>query len=538
MNVSSGFTRSLAKLSMGLVFLVGGIACRQAEPEALQRVEFPDLSLLEDAVEQQLKSEYAKLSTLESERQVESTALGRAYGRMGQLFLAYDIVQAAEAALRNAKILMPTEVRWPYYLGYLYFTLGQLERAAAEYEQAGKLKPKEATIWVRLGETFQQMGRDAEAKPLLEKAVRVDATSAKAHFLLGQIANDARKFKTAIKHYRAALKLQPSATSIYYALGIAYRNLGRNMEDIKRSLQYLHKRGNVKVRLKDPFLDEVRKLKRGSKSLSSRGSRFMMQGRLREAEIAFEQVIAADSNDVLAHLNLGSVRARLGKTDKAIAALERAVQLDPSQTVALMLLGQLYAKQGETKTAEHYYRAALQVDARNDEAHLGLATLLRRTGRCQEAMPHFEKVLEITPGQVQAHLYRAVCHIQLGEYVKARTLLEAAHDVFPHYRSIRDALVRLLAASPEAEVRDGKLALTLAEKPVAESDHVETTEALAMAYAELGRFAEAIHWQEAAIETARTQSKTDYLDHLKHNLLRYQQGKPSRTPWARFYDEK
>jgi tetratricopeptide (TPR) repeat protein len=532
-----------AALSTVLVFLVGGTGCNNSEKAtvprgALQPVEFPKLYLVEDEVEQQLKSEYAKLSALMHGEDVEPTVLGPAYGRMGQLFLAYDIVEPAEAALRNAKTLMPNEVRWPYYLGYLYVTLGRWEQAAAEYEQAGKLKPKDVTIWIRLGETYQQMGRNAEAKALLEKAVRVDPTSAKAHFLLGQIADEAGAFKTAITHYEAALKTQPAAASIHYALGIAYRNLGRNLEDIQRSLRHLSKRGSVQVRLRDPFLDEVRKLKRGSKMLSSRASILMIQGRWREAEIVFEQVVAADSNDVLAHLNLGSVRARLGKTEKAVEVLKRAVRLDPSQSVAHMLLGQLYAEQGETKTAEQYYQAALQVDPRNDEAHLGLAMLLRRSGRGREALPHFDKVLDISPGHRQAHLYRAACYIELGKYAKARSLLEAAHEVFPYDRGIRDALVRVLAASPVAGVRDGKLALTLAEKRVADSNRIKSAEALAMAYAELGRFAEAIQWQETAIEGARTKYNTDYLDHLRNTLLRYKQGKPSRTPWGPFYDEK
>ncbi|MFQ5709360.1 MAG: tetratricopeptide repeat protein, partial [bacterium] len=487
---------------------------------------------------QQLKSEYAKLSALVNDREVAPTALGRAYGRMGMLFLAYDIDQPAQAALHNAKILMPREMHWPYYLGYLYFTLGQLQQAAAEFEQARKLKPKEVTLWIRLAETYRQLRRDAAAKTLLEEAVHADPASAKAHFLLGQLANDRGAFKEAIKHYEAALKQQPEATSLHYALGIAYRNLGRNMEDYERSLQHFRMRGTVKVRLPDPLLEEVSKLKRGSKLLSSRGSTLMVQGRFREAEIVFEQVVAADSDNVFAYLNLGSVRARLGETAKAIRALERAVQLDPSQSVAQMLLGQLFAKQGKTKLAEQRYRAALRANPLNDEAHLGLATLLRRTGRCREAMPHFEKVLDITPGQVQAHLYLAVCHLQSGDYARARTLFEAAHKVFPYHRGIRDALVRVLAASPAAEVRDGNLALTLAEKPVADANQLESAEARAMAYAELGRYAEAIQWQETAIEAARNQGKADYLAYLRINLQYYKQGNPCRTPWASFYDEQ
>ncbi|NIR72446.1 tetratricopeptide repeat protein [candidate division KSB1 bacterium] len=523
--------------SMLLVLLLGQMACNEPEEEALRPVEFPGLYLVEDEVEQQLKSEYARLKALENEKGVEQAGLGRAYGRIGKLFLAYDIVQQAEDALHNARVLMPDEVRWPYYLGYLYFTLGQLQQAAASYERARDLKPGEPTILIRLAETYQKMGRDAEAKELLEQALRIEPTSAKAHFLLGQIAHDHRAYDTAIKHYQAALEQQPEATSIHYALGMTYRNLARNMEDYDRSLQHLRKRGKVTVQLSDPFLDEVSKLKRGSKLLSSRGSTLMVQGRFREAEVVFERVVAQDSDNVFAYLNLGSVRSRLGKTEEAIEALERAVFLDSSQSVAQMLLGRLFAKQGNTNSAEQHYRAALAANPLNDEAHLGLATLLRQTGNYREAIPYFEKVLELTPGRAQAHLHLAVCHLQLGEYARARTLLEEAYEVFPYHRAIRDALVRVLAASPTAEVRDGQRALTLAEKPVAEANHTESAEARAMVYAELGRYSKALEWQEIAIKAARSQGRGDYLEHLKDNLQRYQKGEPSRATWTDFYED-
>ncbi|MFQ5570730.1 MAG: tetratricopeptide repeat protein, partial [Rhodothermales bacterium] len=291
------------------------------------------------------------------------------------------------------------------------------------------------------------------------------------------------------------------------------------------------------VQLRDPFLEEVGRLRRGAKMLSSRGSLLMARGRFQEAEEVFERAVAADTADALAHLNLGSIRARLGKTDQARAALERAVRLDPSQSIAYMLLGQLFARQGDPAAAERHYRTALQVDPRNDEAHLGLAAVLRHTGRCMEALRHVEQVLEITPGQVQAYLEQAMCYGQRGEDVRARAVLEAAHDVFPLHRGVRDALVRILAASPVDAARDGALALALSEKTVSEANHPATAEARAMAYAELGRYTEAIRWQETAVEAARARGETAYVEHLNRALQHYRQGRPSRTPWTSFYDE-
>ena len=161
---------------------------------------------------------------------------------------------------------------------------------------------------------------------------------------------------------------------------------------------------------------------------------------------------------------------------------------------------------------------------------------MRRAGRCTDALTHYAQVFTITPGHAQAHLYHAVCYLTLGEDGRARALLESIHEVFPLHRDVRDALVRVLAASSVDSVRDAPLALTLIEKPVSEVDVVETDEARAMIYAELGRFDEAIQWQETAI--ARAQGQAAYLAHLTTVLQHYRERHPSRTPWVSLYDDE
>ena len=55
-----------------------------------------------------------------------------------------------------------------------------------------------------------------------------------------------------------------------------------------------------------------------------------------------------------------------------------------------------------------------------------------------------------------------------------------------------------------------------------------------MAYAERGRYEEAVTRQNEAIRTAERQGHTAYLAHLRQNLRRYQQRTPCRTPWPPF----
>ena len=161
---------------------------------------------------------------------------------------------------------------------------------------------------------------------------------------------------------------------------------------------------------------------------------------------------------------------------------------------------------------------------------------MRRTGRCREAVEHFERTLEITPGDIAARQHQALCHLYLGQYAAARTLLEDGLAANPNHLGFVDALARVLAASPE--VRDGARALRLAEQALSLQRRTETLETLAMAYAELGRYEEAVAWQNEALQMAEQRGHAAYLAHLKANLRRYQFGTPCRTPWPDFMYEQ
>ncbi|RMD89217.1 MAG: tetratricopeptide repeat protein [Calditrichaeota bacterium] len=503
---------------------------------SIRPLQLPELYLAEPEVKEQIQAEYDKLTNLIKQPNIDQATLGKAFGHMGQIFLAYDLTEQAEIALSNAAILMPEEFRWPYYLGYLYFTLGRYERALYFWKRSKQIKPKDPIIWVRMAEVLYEMGQIKQAKKLLQKAINKEAYLAYAHALLGQIAYANRDYRQAIKHFEQALKLQPQASSLHYSLGLAYRNLGRNNQDLQKSILHLQKRGPVKVHLEDPYLSEVSRLKTGPRLLSSRASALMIQGQYAEAEKLFEQVVRLDSTDALAFLNLGSVKMKLGKTDEAIAALIRCLQLKSSQSVAHMLLGRIYSQKNEPKMAEKHYRAALRADPQNDEAHFGLASLLRKQSRYEEALLHFKRVLEITPGYYPARVFLAVCYMQDGKYAAARKILQEAYNVYPHLRVIRDALIRVLVASPDKKVRDVRLALKIIKKPFAQSNHPETLEAKAMIYAELGQFDEAIRWQKRAIQSAQSRKRTDYAGYLQKNLRNYQKHLPCRIPWQEFYE--
>lgn len=509
-------------------------AARQATPPAvddvLQPVTLPALDNLQAAVRTQLQDQYTRVQALENQ-EAAPTVQGEAYGLMGQLLLAYDFDSAAEIALRHAQRLLPERFTWPYYLGYLLQRTNNLDAARERYEHVLTLRPDDVATHIHLAEVYRDLERVEDARNLLQRALQLDPRCAAAHYLLGQLADTPA---AAISHYEAVLRIQPDASTVHYPLGMAYREQG----DMDRSRDLLARRGDTSVRLADPLLQQLDDLKQGSQALLFKGSQLMQQRRYQEAAALFEQVVAEDQDNEEGHLNLGAALAQLGRADEAMDALEQSLRLDPANPKAHFNLGVLYGGQGDETSALRHFQAAVDHDPSYNAARYALAKLLWRNRQCREALPHLAAFLAARPKDIESRINRAICHVDLGDYAAARALLEAGLDAFPNHPGLQDALVRVLAASADDDVRDGPRALDMAERLVASLRRAETLESLAMAYAEQERFQEAVQIQQAALQMARQQGLTTWLDHLNANLARYQNHQPCRSPWHTVIFEK
>jgi serine/threonine protein kinase/tetratricopeptide (TPR) repeat protein len=113
-----------------------------------------------------------------------------------------------------------------------------------------------------------------------------------------------------------------------------------------------------------------------------------------------------------------------------------------------------------------------------------------------------------------------------GNYSQAKTLfLEAAQHANAY---TLNAIAFKLATAPSPKLRDGPVALTLAEKAVAGTDRKNPmiVDTLAAAYAEVGQFTNAVRVQMEAITLLKDEKqKSDYLT----RLTLYESGLPCRN---------
>jgi len=92
----------------------------------------------------------------------------------------------------------------------------------------------------------------------------------------------------------------------------------------------------------------------------------------------------------------------------------------------------------------------------------------------------------------------------------------------------------VLASAPDAAARDGRQALSIAQRLEAAMGDKKTTElgeTLALAYAEVGNFAEAAAVQRSVLNAATRAGFTPDARRMTGNLRLYEHGQACRTPW-------
>ena len=119
----------------------------------------------------------------------------------------------------------------------------------------------------------------------------------------------------------------------------------------------------------------------------------------------------------------------------------------------------------------------------------------------------------------------------LKRYGEARDRLLEGRQLFPDRLEFTGALARLYATAPEAQVRDGGRARTLAQELVQRRKSADAQETMAMALAEVGEFEAAASWQREAIAAAAGAGHHELAVRMADNLRLYQRRRPCRTAW-------
>jgi Tfp pilus assembly protein PilF len=209
-----------------------------------------------------------------------------------------------------------------------------------------------------------------------------------------------------------------------------------------------------------------------------------------------------------------------------------ALAVTRNNDVAMNNLGIIFLEKGQLDDAISNLQAAIDVRPENAPAHDNLAKALLQKGQVSEAMVHYRKFLEIQPDNVEARNTLGTALIQQGRLREAIDQWQEALAIQPENGNAASNLAWVFSACPEDSIRDGKHAVELAEKALRISGGKIPMiyKVLAAAYAESGRFADAVETAQRGSELAGNQGNPALAAELESNVALYQSGRPQRDP--------
>lgn len=487
----------------------------------------PDLTALAPSVQTQLRAQHARLTTVVGAG-AGAVEQSRAFGELGLLLMAAQFADAPASFLQQAEALDPTDYRWPYYRAQFHRQRGEGQQALPFFERVLQLHPGDVASLVWLGDIYLQLGRTDDAAPRFTAALGLQPGSVSARFGLGRTALARSDYRGAIAHFEDVLSRDPTAAAVHYPLSQAYGAVG----DAAQAARHLALRANREILPADPLMVALETVLESPQSYETRGIRALETRDFTAAAAAFRRGLTLAPDTAALHHRLGAALAGLGDRAAARQEYEAAVRLSSDQFLAHYSLGVMDQEDGEHGRAIDRFASALTARPSYPQARLRLASSLRRRQRASAALAEYRRVLDDDPGQIEAHVGYAMTLTQLGRTREARAHLEAALQAAPDSTVLLHALARLLAAAPDARVRDGGRAREIVERLVQQGRTLDLGETMAMALAELGEFDRAVAVQRDLLTAATRAGLAAVVTRIEGNLGGYERHQPCRVPWT------
>jgi tetratricopeptide (TPR) repeat protein len=399
-------------------------------------------------------------------------------------------------------------------LGLHYLDRKDYPAAIKSFRAALELRPGYAATHSNLGLALAELQQTDAAIEHLVEALRLKPTFFEARVNLANLYIGQRRFPEALALLEQAVQAAPHYPEGQYSLANVLIEQGR-LDEAAQHVQ-------TALRLRPDYAE----------ALNCRGTIALKQGRFPDATASYHAALAANPKFAEAQCNLALVAAAQGHHAEAIAQYEAALRLNPELLAAHLGLALVLEQAGRFGEGAEHWAAALKLAPDLAGAHEQMGMLLVKQGKLAEALPHLAKAVATQPENYQLRAQYGLALDQAGETKLALAEYHATLKLHENQPEVLNNLSWILATSARSEWRDGAAAIRYAELACRLTDHREVgfLGTLAAAYAEAGRFADAVATAQRAIELARTAGQTDLAARNAELLELYRAGKPYREP--------
>ncbi len=343
-----------------------------------------------------------------------------------------------------------------------------------------------------------------------------DTAAVDTHVDIALLLLKRRRFDEAMTHFRKALEADPSRPFSITLLS---------------EIHAARSEGTLTAAKAIAILREAAQLQPKSPALHGNLAEMLMDaGNVDEAIVHYRRLAELAPANAAVHRCLADALMQKGNVDEAIEHYQRVVELEPANAAVHNLLADLLQKRGKMSQAIEQYRKTLAFSPNDASAYNDLGSTLAQQGKIDEAVECFRKALKIDPAFAQAHAtLGSLLYLQGRRQEGIAQWLEAIR-LEPDTVPFLNVAAWALAASPDADGRDGAKALELARRAVQLTARREPfpLDALAAAQAETGQYAKAVETARAAQTAALQQHNAALAQGIADRIKLYENKRPFR----------
>lgn len=263
--------------------------------------------------------------------------------------------EARETLARGVEAA-PDSFALPVHLAVVLCRLQRTDEALTVIDRAVRKWPTQAEVLAARGHTLLLARRPAEAVEAFQAALVRNPSLPEAHYNLGRALLELEKAEKARSHFEEALQIRPDYADAMISLATLAIDTGE-LEAAERHA--------AKLFAQSPDLPKARRLYGDVQHLKANA--LAGEGKMEEAEKAYQAGLAASPEIPLLHAGLGMVYVAKGRPDLALPELRRYLQMAPEDFKAYVILGDTLKTLGQGPEARQVLDQGLAL-ARKSEA--------------------------------------------------------------------------------------------------------------------------------------------------------------------------
>jgi len=318
-----------------------------------------------------------------------------------------------------------------------------------------------------MGMLFQELGELNKAADEFEKSLTVDERHTRASVALGNIYLKRKQGKKALRVLEVVAARRPS-TDVLQALGEAYLDTGNANKAIttfKKSIQLVEavQKGKMQQAEAESMAEKHEGL--GMAYLSKFDETKEKEWNEKSVE-SFNNALKYNHRYISAHFNLMTAYKNAGDSAKVREILQKVSEITPNDTSGWLKLGNTYLDQKSTDKAAFSFKRAMglstylpqtyfeignifidhdldmalkflnkSIDLEEKQAHVlnKIGIIYRRKGKHQDAITNYQKALVIEPNDEYILYNAASAYLESEQTEEAIKCLEKAIEVAPNF---------------------------------------------------------------------------------------------------------